>query len=205
MNAAFDLIAERGFEGLRTRDVAARVGINIGTLHYYFPTKEDLVAGVAEYLAGEYATQRAPVVRMPAGTPSALVRLRQEFADAVHYRFERPAMQVVSLELQLRAARDPVLRPLIEPLLRTWRATLEDIIAEGIREAVFRANLDPAAGATLLMATLWGAASLLHADQKTFERACAELERAFVVDEPSRVHANDVRPEISQSDQGEFL
>jgi len=30
--AAFELIGENGFEGLRTRDVAARVGVHIATL-----------------------------------------------------------------------------------------------------------------------------------------------------------------------------
>lgn len=35
--AAFKQIAERGFEGLRTRDVAAEVGVKVATLHYYFP------------------------------------------------------------------------------------------------------------------------------------------------------------------------
>ncbi|MBI4046729.1 MAG: TetR family transcriptional regulator, partial [Devosia nanyangense] len=32
--AARQLIIEKGFEGLRTRDIADRVGINIATLHY---------------------------------------------------------------------------------------------------------------------------------------------------------------------------
>src|SRR5262245_38877863 len=44
--AAYRRIADEGFEGLRTRDVAADVGVNIATLHYYFPTKEALIRGV---------------------------------------------------------------------------------------------------------------------------------------------------------------
>ena len=49
VQAAFNQIAERGFEGLRTREVAAGVGLNIATLHYYFPTKESLIRGVVAY------------------------------------------------------------------------------------------------------------------------------------------------------------
>src|SRR5438094_8371030 len=44
--AAYRRIATGGFEGLRTRDVAADVGVNIATLHYYFPTKEALIRSV---------------------------------------------------------------------------------------------------------------------------------------------------------------
>ena len=41
--AARSLIVEKGVEGLRTRDIADRVGINIATLHYHVPTKEALI------------------------------------------------------------------------------------------------------------------------------------------------------------------
>ena len=40
--AARELIVEKGVEGLRTRDIAERVGINIATLHYHVPSKEAL-------------------------------------------------------------------------------------------------------------------------------------------------------------------
>ncbi|MDB5535826.1 MAG: TetR/AcrR family transcriptional regulator, partial [Devosia sp.] len=36
--AARALIVEKGMEGLRTRDIADRVGINIATLHYHVPS-----------------------------------------------------------------------------------------------------------------------------------------------------------------------
>ena len=57
--AAYMLIAEKGMEGLRTRDVALKVGINSATLHYYFPTKEALVQGVVAHLMHELMTNRA--------------------------------------------------------------------------------------------------------------------------------------------------
>jgi len=39
VRAAFNQIAERGFEGLRTREVAAGVGLNIATLTITFQPK----------------------------------------------------------------------------------------------------------------------------------------------------------------------
>src|ERR1041384_7947179 len=44
--APFRRLASAGFGGLRTRDVAADVGVNIATLHYYFPSKEALIRAV---------------------------------------------------------------------------------------------------------------------------------------------------------------
>src|SRR5215831_143100 len=80
VRAAYDLIAAHGLEGLRTRDIAARAGVNVATLHYYFPTKEALIAGVAEHLAQQFISTGAPPV--VGGADPALDRLHQEFADA---------------------------------------------------------------------------------------------------------------------------
>ena len=55
--AARALIAERGFEGLRTRDIAERVGINVATLHYHVPTKEALIEIVAQSMRDDFIAQ----------------------------------------------------------------------------------------------------------------------------------------------------
>src|SRR5690606_14870322 len=70
------LIAERGFEGLRTRDIAERLGINIATLHYHVPGKDRLIALVARSLCDEFAAQAAG---RPTEGLTAAARLGQEF------------------------------------------------------------------------------------------------------------------------------
>ncbi|WP_020206654.1 MULTISPECIES: TetR/AcrR family transcriptional regulator [Cupriavidus] len=46
------LVRQRGFNGFSYRDLAERVGVKTSSIHYYFPTKEDLVqAAVTEYSA----------------------------------------------------------------------------------------------------------------------------------------------------------
>lgn len=55
-----DLIRKRGFNGFSYRDLAERVGVKTSSIHYYFPTKEDLALEavnayserVARYLDG---------------------------------------------------------------------------------------------------------------------------------------------------------
>src|SRR5271169_4919372 len=108
LSAAFACLAADGFEGLRTRSVADRVGVNIATLHYYFPTKEALIGGVADFLAAQFITLHAPPV--PPTGRAALDRLHQEFADAHFYRTKHPDLAAVLCELQLRGRRDPAIR-----------------------------------------------------------------------------------------------
>src|SRR5712692_5037941 len=67
--AAFNQIAARGFEGLRTREVAAEVRLNLATLHYYFPTKEALIRGVVDE-----AMRRFRLTLEPHGSPADQLR-----------------------------------------------------------------------------------------------------------------------------------
>ena len=55
--AARSLIVEKGFEGLRTREIADRVGINVATLHYHIPTKDALIELVAQSMKEDFMEQ----------------------------------------------------------------------------------------------------------------------------------------------------
>src|SRR4030081_825683 len=100
VQAAFNQIAERGFEGLRTREVAAEVGVNIATLHYYFPTKEALIRGVVEL-----AMQRFRSTLAPHG--SSADQLRNHLRAVRLLLRNEPQLGTVMGELALPAARGP--------------------------------------------------------------------------------------------------
>src|SRR5947209_134119 len=106
VEAAYRRIAEGGFEGLRTRDVAADVGVNIATLHYYFPTKELLIQGVVEHAMDRFRTTLTPH-----GSPAD--QLRTYFRGVRRLLQEEPQLGLVMGELGLRASRDPELAGLM--------------------------------------------------------------------------------------------
>jgi AcrR family transcriptional regulator len=177
IEAAFASIAEEGFEGLRTRDIAKRAGVNVATLHHYFPTKEALVRAVAVRLAALHSLGRAAAVgRDTSGELTALEELRIEFADARYFRVERPDIAAVWTEFALRAGRDKALQPVLSRINTAWQTDIERILDKGVRDGTFRADLDPKAGAHVVMATLWSANALVGIDVAAFERACKELE-----------------------------
>src|SRR5919204_2432556 len=99
VEAAYRLLAERGFEGLRTRDVAGAVGLNVATLHYYYPTKEDLVRAVVGRAMGRFRSTLAP-----AGSPGE--QLRAHLAGVRRLGRDEPELFAVMGELALRARRD---------------------------------------------------------------------------------------------------
>ncbi len=174
--ATRELIVEKGVEGLRTRDIAERVGINVATLHYHVPTKEALIELVAESLHRQFREQH--VVR-PRAHLSASARMDMEFVDFRELAFERPEAMLVFSELMERARRDERIAAAILPMKRKWREIVVDLLAEGVREGAFRPDIDPDACATMLIASLIGFCRTRHKDPAAYERLVAELQRAI--------------------------
>jgi AcrR family transcriptional regulator len=177
IDTAFKMIADAGLERFRTRDVAVKVGINTGTLHYYFPTKEDLILGVGEHLEAGYI-QGSAADRPPARTP--LQALRRELADAAFFRTQRPRWLAVAREFSTRAPRDQAAAAVMERLTTGWRRSIEAVLRQGAAARVFRANLDPRGASTLIVSALWAATMFLQVSDREFRALCRELERSIV-------------------------
>lgn len=176
--AARAIIVEKGLEGLRTRDIAARVGINVATLHYHVPTKEALITLVAESLRAEFREQG---MARPRDGKTALEKLRMEFEDAYETAAEKPELVIVLTELTERGRRDPAIGAIILPIYDYWRRQFVEIFAEGVADGSFRPDTDPHGAALITTGTLsdrWRAWSDYRA---TLPAVTAELERAFVL------------------------
>ena len=169
LQAAFEVIAERGFEGLRTRVVAEKAGVNVATLHYYFPSKMDLVTALAKFLGQQFATLHGPPP--PTTGYAAWDRLRQEFSDVRYYRAECPGLTTVMIELGLRGHRDPAVRAVMEAMKPYWRLGLETMVRDGVDDGTFRKELNVGQVTTTIMAILSGASSYNEEELDDTEKA----------------------------------
>ena len=85
MDAAQDLIQERGYNAFSFKDLAERIGSRTASIHYHFPTKADLgvalmerdLEGLDESLAHIDASAKRPRTRL-----KALVKLYSETESA---------------------------------------------------------------------------------------------------------------------------
>ncbi len=149
VEAAFRGIAERGFEGLRLRPVAAEAGIDHSTLHHYFATKDELIAAVLEHVTDQFeGTMRTDL--------EPAERLRHHLAGIASAVRHNHATFVVLAELELRSLRDEKLRDTIERDERGWRYALAALFQDGIDNGSWAHDLDVEASAELVMATLKG-------------------------------------------------
>lgn len=94
LKAAEQSFAMAGFIGATTREVAARAGVNVATLHYHFGNKEGLYRAVIERAAaGEIPATDA------SGSPAE--RLARTVGGLFDFVAERPALARLSLLDQL--------------------------------------------------------------------------------------------------------
>src|SRR5689334_9260626 len=154
VDAAYHLIAEGGFERLRTRDVAARVGVNVATLHYYFATKEDLIRAVVERVRHELATMHTPEIPEDEQTP--LEELREELMDMEYQLTETPETYEVLFELQWRSKHDPAIQAMLRAMDEGWQVHIRRYLSDGVRQGIFRDDLDVPAAAAALVAFIKG-------------------------------------------------
>jgi len=174
--AARELIVEKGVEGLRTRDIAERVGINIATLHYHVPTKEALIMLVAESLRGDFMRHAIDRPRAHLGVEA---RMELEFVDFRETAIERPEIMLVFSELIERARRDEIVAAAVLPMKRYWRQMLIDLLAEGVAAGVYRPDIDPEAFASILISSFIGFCRSPSKTPESLERLVAELQRAM--------------------------
>jgi AcrR family transcriptional regulator len=154
--------------------------VNIATLHYYFDSKEALIRAVVDYLLHQFLTITAPAPNE--GEATELQQLRQVFADLRYQLQQEPQLFIVMNELHLRAQRDPAVRAILKRLNDGWQAHIEAICEEGLRNRVFRADLDPHRATSEVIALIKGISlqSVSALDTFDVERIGADIEHWFI-------------------------
>lgn len=147
--AAYRRIASDGFEGLRTRDIASDVGVNIATLHYYFPTKEALIRAVIGHAISRFHDT------MP-GQGSAVDQLRGHLHALVQLLKNDQELWAVMGELAVRAPRDPELGQIFRQTDGFWHRTLRELIEQAMQHGAIAPALDADDMASLMIVAIKG-------------------------------------------------
>lgn len=126
LDAAWSLIAERGFDNMTMADVADAVGLSEGSLYNYVPSKRALAIRVAE----RWFSQQSAAL---ADTLTALTSTREKINLLVHQHMamilEQPALFLMWIR-EVRAT-DAYLTSSSRDIFRTYTGLLRKTIHEG--------------------------------------------------------------------------
>jgi AcrR family transcriptional regulator len=172
LEATIDLIADGGWEGVTTRAVGERAGVNAALVHYHF-------GSLASLREAAIAAATASVLAEPMTTLMAAPTLREGMRGALEAidQVDERTMRVL-VEVLVRAGRDETIRAWLAVELRTYRALIEQRIAAAQAAGELPGDVDPA-GLGIVLAAI-GDGLALHAlvdHELATERGIAALDR----------------------------
>jgi AcrR family transcriptional regulator len=182
LRAASELIASDGIDEVRIARVANRARASTALVHHYFSTREELLAQALLQSFELAADERFGAG--PAAAGSATEGLAIAIDECLPTPGEGEREWVLWVELWLRAAREPELRPVAGRMYESYREWVARVIRRGVENGEFSV-VDPDEVADLAMALFDGlgvralirdpAMSLERARRIAAERLAAEL------------------------------
>jgi len=91
LDAATEIIVERGVQGLNTNAVAERAGVNIGTVYHYFPDKTAILVELFRIDQARRVGQLMEKMREVASASDLNAWADEVFALAIELRNDQPA------------------------------------------------------------------------------------------------------------------
>jgi TetR/AcrR family transcriptional repressor of nem operon len=174
LKRAAPVFNQRGYAGTSLTELMEKTGLEKGGIYRHFESKEELAVAAFDY-AWDGAKQNRLQSLQKFSSPLAKLRgMVDDFAD-------RPSITPGGCPL-LNTAIDsddgnPLLRSHARIALREWLDRLEEILREGIACGEIRKDIEPAAIASVLVATLEGSVmmSRLRSDRYALEFARQHL------------------------------
>lgn len=153
IRAAAAVFAEKGFHGASTRDIAQRMGIQQGSLYYYFKSKEEALGEVCLFGIEDYVRRMDYIYKSDQPFEAKLMATITSHLSS--YRERNEALKVHNDErLYLPAEK----RKKLKKLGSHYRRRLEGIFEEGAKSGALRESIDChfAAQAVIGLCNAWG-------------------------------------------------
>lgn len=169
LSAAEQLLVDSGVERMRLRDVAAAAGISVGTVQYYFDTRDRLVAALFDWSARRRLETWVSLEPGDADPWRRIVTLLEHALAEPLLRRSRTWVEFLAM------ARDDELRRHLAAFYEAWRLPFREAIAAGVAAGTFHLPLSAEDLVDLLIMGVDGAevATVLAPPGTTRERLLA--------------------------------
>jgi TetR/AcrR family transcriptional repressor of nem operon len=154
VEAAAPIFNKRGYEGSSLRDLMEATGLEKGGIYRHFSSKEELAAE-----AFDYTWEAARDVRYAHldKNGNGIDKLKQFIANFVDHRSPvAGGCPILNTAVEADDG-NPVLRARVAKALKSWLTRLQNIVEQAQVRGEARAEADPKAVATLIVASLEGA------------------------------------------------
>ncbi len=151
LDAAQICFERRGFHGASMGEICTQAGMSPGGVYRYFPSKESIIAAMAED-ERRTATLAFDAVRMSDNFLLALSQLCEKFAEA----YADPSRAAFAAELMAEAVRNPKFAAVAREAECRIRCEVADLLRAGQKMGHVDPTLDAEEAAAVLMAAADG-------------------------------------------------
>jgi AcrR family transcriptional regulator len=127
LDAAAGILVEEGYAELSTRKIAARVGIRLSNVQYYFPSKQDLLQALVERSIKDYYDTLQARIAKGSKSPKAQLLYSIDYVLASH---ARPDVGTLFKELWALAAHDADAARVMDAFYERWRSMAADTVQQ---------------------------------------------------------------------------
>lgn len=146
------LIRTRGYSAFSYADLSERVAITKASVHYYFPTKEDLIVVLVREYVERFVATLARIKQQHAGPGDRLRAYAHLFLDG----FEKGMLPLCGALSAERSALPESMRPQVQDFFQIHLDWLNGVLEEGLAAGALRPSVAPDRVALLLLSTLEG-------------------------------------------------
>jgi AcrR family transcriptional regulator len=150
IQAALELFVRKGFHGTSVSDITAKVGLTKGALYAHFAGKGELLMRLIEEFKSRFI----------GGMISALAECHGSALDKIHcvisfnsrFALEHQYLCVFQTFLTTELNADVDFEPALKEVYREYQKVIGEIVRQGIRQGIFKKEVDPDVAALTFMA-----------------------------------------------------
>ncbi len=127
--ATLEVIAREKISGTRMHLIAKEAGLIQSNLHYYYPTKNDLLIALLDDLQEKFSTNRRKVVNPAEQTflQNFQAILEEKKADILHNQ----KLDYVQFDYWVQGTVNPAVRATFQKTFDIWRSDIAQVFAQG--------------------------------------------------------------------------
>ncbi len=152
LEATLRLVAGQGAAAVRLRDVARAAGVSVGSLQYYFDSRDELIRAAFDQHARDVVDLVALAGEASATPPARLAAV----IEAAVLRPDLRQSAALWMEFVTAGLHDAELRALLAGAYEAWRDLLAEVVRAGTETGDFRPLLPPQTVVACLVALIDG-------------------------------------------------
>jgi len=150
IQAALEIFVRKGYHGTSILEITNKVGVTKGALYAHFSSKGELLLKIIDEFKSRFIGGMISALEECSG--NALDRIHRIISFNSRFALENQDLCVFLTFLTSELNADVDFEPALKGTYRQYRQVISEIIGQGIRQGLFKKELDPDVAALTFMA-----------------------------------------------------